>query len=202
MSNVDDLTSSDRTRSAIFIRKIAMVKTSQPPHGEMSALLVIDVQRGLFKQASPVYEAEALLENINSLVDRAHKKDVSVFYIQHANDSSLVKGTENWKLHPDMQPTDTDEVIQKRQGSAFVDTSLGEGLASRRVGKLAITGLVSQGCVRATCLDALQLGYTVELVEDAHSTYSKTAKRIIRKWNKKLGEQGATLVKAAEVLFE
>jgi len=199
---MDELPSSDRIRSARYSREIAMVKTSKSPHGEKSALLVIDVQRGLFKKASPVYEAETLLENINSLMDRAHEKNVPVFYIQHANDSSLAEGTENWKLHPALQPTDTDVVIQKRQGSAFVDTSLGEGLASRGVGKLAITGLVSQGCVRATCLDALQLGYVVELVADAHSTYSKTAKRIIRKWNKKLDEQGAVLVKTTEVLFE
>jgi len=199
---MDELPSSDRIRGARVVREIAMVKTSKSLHGEKCALLIIDVQRGLFKQASPVYEAEALLENINSLVDRAHEKYVPVFYIQHANNSSLVEGTENWKLHPALQPTDTDVVIQKRQGSAFVDTSLGEGLASRGVEELVITGLVSQGCVRATCLDALQLGYAVELVEDAHSTYSKTAKRIIRKWNKTLSEQGAELVKTTEVHFE
>lgn len=171
-------------------------------HGKGKALLIIDVQRGLFNRSNPIYQAEGLIENINSLVDLAHKKGIPVYYIQHSNDSSLAMGTEDWKLHPDMQPMDVDDVIHKKPGSAFVDTTLGEGLASRGVGNLTITGLVTQGCVRATSLDALKLGYHVDLVEDAHSTYSKTAKRIIKDWNKKLSEKGAILVKAKDVQFD
>jgi nicotinamidase-related amidase len=179
-----------------------MAKRTKTKYGKGKALLIIDVQRGLFNRSNPIYEAEALIGNINSLVDMAHKKNVPVYYIQHANASSLTKDTEDWKLHPAMQPTDSDEVIHKRHGSAFVETGLGEQLASKDVGTLIITGLVTQGCVRATSLDALKLGYRVDLVEDAHSTYSKAAKRIITDWNKNLSEKGAILVKANEVRFE
>lgn len=178
-----------------------MAKASKTEHGKGKALIIIDVQSGLFNRATPVYGAEALLQNINSLVERAHENDVPIFYIQHSNSSTLAKGSEDWKLHPAMQPTELDGVIHKQHGSAFVETGLGEDLASREVGKLTITGMVTQGCVKATCLDALKLGYGVDLVEDAHSTYSKTAKRIIRDWNKKLGESGAVLLKADEVHF-
>jgi nicotinamidase-related amidase len=37
------------------------------------ALLVIDVQQGLFKKKTPIYKADELLQNIISLVDRAHQ---------------------------------------------------------------------------------------------------------------------------------
>lgn len=178
-----------------------MANASKITSGENSALLIIDVQQGLFNRASPIFEAEALIQNINTLVERAHAKDVPVFYIQHSNDSSLVKGSENWQLHPKMQPTALDFVIHKRRGSAFVETSLGEKLTSKGVGKIAVTGLVSQGCVRATCLDAFKLGYSVDLVEDAHSTFTKTAKRTIREWNKKLSDKGAVLLKTEVVRF-
>jgi nicotinamidase-related amidase len=176
-----------------------MIKKSGSEHGGGRALLIIDVQRGLFNRATPVYQAEALIQNINTLVDRAHDAGVPVFYVQHSNDSSLVEGSDNWKLHPAMQPTLIDTLIHKRHGSAFVDTPLGKELSSRGVDGLIITGLVSQGCVRATSLDALKLGYEVNLVEDAHSTYSKTAKRIIRDWNKKLSNKGAALVRTEAV---
>jgi hypothetical protein len=36
------------------------------------ALLVIDVQKGLFEHETPIYEADRLLANIQMLIDRAH----------------------------------------------------------------------------------------------------------------------------------
>jgi nicotinamidase-related amidase len=38
------------------------------------ALLIIDVQQGLFKK--PTYKADELLHNINALIDRAHRGGV------------------------------------------------------------------------------------------------------------------------------
>lgn len=64
-----------------------------------------------------------------------------------------------------------------------------------------ITGLVSQGCVRATTLGALERGYRVILVSDAHSTYSKGAAEIIAKWNSDLRARGAVLQPAQALVF-
>jgi nicotinamidase-related amidase len=170
--------------------------------GENMALLVIDVQKGLFHRAHPIYKAEELLKNINNLVNRSHENGVPVYYIQHANESSLVEGSEAWELHPQMQPEDADVIIHKRYGSAFQDTPLGEELYENGVGTVVITGLVTHGCVRATCLDALRLGYRVVLVEDGHSNFNKNAAKYIKKWNKVLGRNGAELLKTEEVQFQ
>jgi nicotinamidase-related amidase len=62
-------------------------------------------------------------------------------------------------------------------------------------------GLVTHGCVKATCLGALQLGYDVTLVKDGHSSYSKDASRLIEEWNQKLNAQGCELKVASEIDF-
>jgi nicotinamidase-related amidase len=165
------------------------------------ALLVIDVQKGLFHRPNPIYKADELLKNINTLVDRSHENGVPVYYIQHSNKSFLKEGSEAWELHTEIQPEDGDTIIHKRYGSAFQDTSLGEELAEKGVGIILITGLVTHGCVRATCLDALKLKYRVILVTDGHSNYNKNATKYIKKWNKTLGRNGAELRMTEEVQF-
>jgi nicotinamidase-related amidase len=149
------------------------------------ALLVIDVQQGLFGKSTPIYRAEELLRNINTLVERAHRAQVPVFYVQHSDHKTLVNGSQDWQLHPHLHPVDGDGIIHKRHGNAFEDTNLDEALKSRNIGKLVITGLVTHGCVRATCIGAKKLGYQVVLVSDGHSSYSKQAAQFIEDWNQK-----------------
>ena len=58
-----------------------------------TALLIVDVQRGLFRRPTPVYRADELLANINMLVDRAHRAAAPVFYVQHSGKTLLPIGT-------------------------------------------------------------------------------------------------------------
>ena len=81
------------------------------------------------------------------------------------------------------------------------DTNLREELEQRKVNTLVLAGLVTHGCVRATCLGALEEGYKVLLVSDAHSSYSKDAAQLIAKWNEELGKRGAEVITAQSVKF-
>ena len=72
---------------------------------EVTALLVIDVQQGLFRKSTPIYRAEALLDTIESLIERAHAAGVLVVYVQHASDKVLPFGSADWQLHPGCTPT-------------------------------------------------------------------------------------------------
>ncbi len=65
-----------------------------------AALLVIDVQKGLFERSTPIFNGEQVLENINALIVRARQAGVPVIFIQHANESTLVKESDAWQLHP------------------------------------------------------------------------------------------------------
>jgi nicotinamidase-related amidase len=165
------------------------------------ALLVIDVQRGLFERPNPVHKAEELLQNINSLVDRAHAANVPVFYIQHSGEEILLKGSPGWQFHAGLHPLVMDSIVHKRHGNAFEETSLDEALKARNVTSLVLTGLVSHGCVKATCLGALDLGYKVILVKDAHSNLSKQAAKIIAGLNQKMSLKGVALQATSEISF-
>jgi nicotinamidase-related amidase len=91
---------------------------------DKTALLVIDVQKGLFERSTRVYRADDLLDTINALVGRAHHAGAPVVYVQHANKGNLKKGTDGWQLHPRLKPAEGDLVIQKQHGNAFEETEL------------------------------------------------------------------------------
>lgn len=166
-----------------------------------TALLVIDVQRGLFEKSTPIYQAEQLLENICALIERAHGAGTPVFYVQHAGEKILVEGSDEWRFHPRLQPLESDMIVSKTHGSAFEATILKSELEKRGVRRLVVTGLVTHGCVRATCLDAFKLGYEVILVQDGHSNYHKKAAHVIEEWNRKLSQGGAILKPTQEIGF-
>ena len=177
-------------------------KTFSKPRAQGTALLVIDVQIGLFKKTLPVYQAADILANINALIFRARAAGIPVIYIQHCNDSFLLKDTPDWHLHPDLcPPTAGDLRIYKRHGSAFEDTPLEKELEARGVGALVVCGLVTHGCVRAACQDALALGYRLTLAADGHSSFSKDAARLIDEWNTRWSQAGALVLPAAEIDF-
>jgi nicotinamidase-related amidase len=166
-----------------------------------AALLVIDVQQGLFEKSTPIYQAKKFLENLNTLINRARQQGVPVFFIQHSNEKILIKGSDAWQLHPQIQPLPNEVIIHKLHGDAFIETSLDDELQQRGVGIVFISGLVTHGCVRATSQGALQHGYTVVLVRDAHSSFSKDAPKLIEKWNHALHEKGVALIATENVNF-
>jgi nicotinamidase-related amidase len=166
-----------------------------------TALLVIDVQRELFEKSIPIFNADTLLDNICALIDQAHRAGTPVFFIQHSSDKILLRGTDGWQLHPRLQPQAIDKVVEKHHGNAFEKTNLKAQLDSLNIRQLVITGLVTHGCVKATCRGALELGYTVILVKDGHSNYHKKAPAVIVEWNEKLSQAGANLLNAQEINF-
>jgi nicotinamidase-related amidase len=165
------------------------------------ALLIIDVQQALFERTTRIYKAEELLHNIGLLIDRAHQSGVPVVFVQHANESFLLEGSEGWQLHPSLKPTSTDLMRQKRHGSALQDTPLHPELQSRGINTVVVMGLVTHGCVKATCQDAKKHGYRVILVEDGHSNYHKHAADVVEEWNQKLGAEGIELISTQAIDF-
>lgn len=166
-----------------------------------TALLVVDLQMGLFRRPRPVYHADELLENISTLVERAQCAGSPVFYTQHATQHLLVEGSSAWALHPRLQPLAPDRVIHKRHNSAFRETTLVAELEQHAIGRVVVTGLVTQGCVKATCLDGKRLGYEVVLVEDGHSNFAEEADQVIEEWNEKMKRRGIEVKSTRVVAF-
>lgn len=166
----------------------------------MTALLIIDVQTGLFHKATPIYNAEQLLHNIDELTTLGHRAGMPVCFVQHSN-KQLIQGTAAWQLHPQLHPVVTDLIIHKRHPNAFDATELNEILQAKKVKRVVVTGLVTHGCVQATCIAAKKLGYQVTLVKDAHSNYNKNAAELIDQWHQILCDDGAELKTTKEIVF-
>jgi len=140
---------------------------------EPTALLIIDVQNGLFNiKDFPIFQEEQLIRNIQILLDKAQKAKVPIFYIQHNDPKGkrLENGTENWKIHSEITPRFEDTIIQKYNSDSFLDTILDEELLKREITRLVIAGLATPMCIDTTVRSAVSHGYNVILIQDAHST--------------------------------
>ena len=166
-----------------------------------AALLVIDVQMGMFAKSTIVYRAEQLIRNITSLVRSAQQAGTPVIFIQHSGEKDLIRDTPGWQFHPDLLKLGPDATVHKRHGNAFEETELDQILKARGVEQVVVTGMVTHGCVKNTCLGGLAAGYRVILVADAHSSYSQKADQLILDWNAKLQKQGIRLKTTTEIAF-
>jgi nicotinamidase-related amidase len=138
------------------------------------ALLVIDVQRGLFDAAPRPFEAELVIGRINALTARARKAGVPVLLIQHEDAGDLVHGSSNWQLEQNLAVVADDLKVRKTTPDSFLGTPLQELLAQRGIEQLVVCGYACEFCVDTTVRRAAALGYPVILAADAHTTHDKT----------------------------
>lgn len=170
------------------------------------ALLVVDVQRGLFSLPEQPHDGAGVVSRIADLVMCARAASVPVIYVQHAGGAGhpLERPLENWRLDPDIGYREGDIVVEKHNCDAFLDTELQELLESYGVQTIVAAGMMSEYCVDTTCRRAFSLGYRVVLVTDAHTTISKPhlpAEQIIRHHNAVLSGAFATVANAADIDF-
>ena len=85
-----------------------------------TALLVIDVQNGV---VSGAHERDTVVANIGSLVEKARRERVPVVWVQH-NDAQLARGSEDWRIVPELTPDQAEPLVEKNYGDAFEDTTL------------------------------------------------------------------------------
>jgi nicotinamidase-related amidase len=136
------------------------------PDRQHRALLVIDVQNKVVQDA---YDRDRVVGNIATLVESARSKGVPVLWVQH-NASYLPLGSAAWQLVPELTASSDEPHIDKQFRSSFVETDLDAVLDDLGVGSLVICGAQTNNCVRHTLHAALDRGYDVTLVEDAHTT--------------------------------
>lgn len=136
-----------------------------------SALLIVDVQQGIFAiPDNRVYNEDRLLDNIEQLISKARERDIPVIYVQHQDDDDLVKGTTGWEIHSRVAPLATDTVVHKKYSDAFFQTDLDRILKKKGINQMIMAGLQTEFCIDTTCRRAFSMGYDVILARDAHST--------------------------------
>jgi nicotinamidase-related amidase len=79
-------------------------------------------------------------------------------------------GSEDWQIVPQLTPADDEAKVGKLYRNSFEATTLEEVLAGLGVGHLYVCGAQTNNCVRYTTHGALERGYDVTLLSDAHTT--------------------------------
>jgi nicotinamidase-related amidase len=180
------------------------------------ALVIVDVQAGMFAIAPAVYRGAEVLATIGRLLESARAAGAPVIYVQHDGQEAghpLRPDAPGWPIHPQIAPRPGETVIRKRFADAFQETRLAESLAAWGVRRLVLVGMQTDYCVDTTCRRAFSLGFEVTLAADAHTTWDSSAfwpgsgdslraEQIIAHYNRVLGDGFARVVPAAAVRFD
>lgn len=136
-----------------------------------SALLLVDMQMGLWHGPEPVHACAQVLAHVQSLVRLAHEHALPIFAARHTGPagSPIAVGAPAWSLLPDLGLTEQDQVFDKTRPNCFWQTPLAEALAARAIQTLLIAGLKTQYCIDSTCRAAAEHGVQALLISDAHS---------------------------------
>ena len=133
---------------------------------DKSALLVIDVQNQVVDGA---YNKDAVIAQINVAVAKARAAGVLVVWVQHSDDWMAID-SEDWQIVPQLVPAAGEARVRKLYRNSFEATTLEEVLAGLGVGHVYVCGAQTNNCVRYTTHGALERGYDVTLLMDAHTT--------------------------------
>jgi len=136
-----------------------------------TALLVVDVQNCVVEGA---VKRDKVVANVGSLVEKARREQVPVVWVQHSDDQ-IARGSDGWRIVPELAPGDAEPLVEKHYGDSFEDTTLETVLSGLGVGRLVVVGAQTDACIRSTLHGALVRGYDATLVSDAHTTEDQSA---------------------------
>jgi len=134
--------------------------------GNKGVLLVVDVQVGVM---SGSWDAPRIIRNVARAVECARAQSVPVVWVQHS-DKDLVHGSPEWQWVPELAPAQGEPLIHKQFNSSFEQTALEEQLAKLGATHIALAGAATNWCIRATAYGAIERGYDLTLIKDAHTT--------------------------------
>lgn len=141
-----------------------------------TALIVIDVQKGLDdpslgKRSNP--DAES---NIALMLSEWRKRDLPIVHIRHCSiepKSKLRPELPGNAFKEEAQPLPGEKQFSKSTNSAFVGTGLETYLRERDISSLVIVGLTADHCVSASTRTAADLGFEVTLISDATAAHER-----------------------------
>jgi len=165
------------------------------------ALVVIDMIEDFAHEGGALYCGPTMgqiIPVIQKELARARSAGEAVIYLtdNHVPDDAEFKvfpphaiaGTAGAEIIPELAPEDDEDVIPKRRYSGFFGTDLDITLRERGVDTLRLVGDCTNICVLYTAADARNLGYAVEVVREAVTSFDEQAHRdALRELEKTLG---------------
>jgi nicotinamidase-related amidase len=157
--------------------------------GEKAAVIVVDFVKGFTDPECPLgADYSDAVEKTKQLLDLAREKNVPIYFTGQSYQKDLadagvwgdklglskflVEGSTWVQLDERLGKLDLEPMVIKKYSSAFFGTSLQSMLVVNRIDTIIVTGCVTSGCIRATVVDGVSLGYRVivpvECVADRH----------------------------------
>jgi nicotinamidase-related amidase len=134
--------------------------------GKQPVLVVVDVQVGVMAEA---WDAQRVIGNVARAVERARTSGVPIIWVQHeARD--LPRDSASWQWVDALSPAPGETRIHKRFESSFEGTDLEAQLGRLGATHIVLAGASTNWCIRATAYAALDRGYALTLLQDAHTT--------------------------------
>jgi nicotinamidase-related amidase len=144
--------------------------------GSRPAVLVVDFSCGFTDPESTLgSDLTAEVAATKRLLDAARAKGLPVVFTTIGYDASLKDGGlwlqkvpalgelrvgGRWvEIDPRLEPREDEPVVLKKGASAFFGTNLASILITQRVDSVVLCGATTSGCIRATAIDLLQLGW-------------------------------------------
>ncbi len=151
-----------------------------------TALVVIDLQKGVTALPSRPHTAQEVIANAAELVNAFRKNNMPVFlvHVQMTNETMLnvisdqtfsrpQPASSDWtEFVPELTPTPSDVVITKRQWGAFYGTDLDLQLRRRKIDTIVLCGISTDFGVESTARFAYEYGYQQIFAEDAMASRS------------------------------
>lgn len=154
-----------------------------------TALVVIDLQKGILVRATEPRPSSAVLANAVRLADAVRSRGGFVVLVRVAFSPDFrdalrpVADDPTWTrtspppadfadLAPELGPGAGDHVVTKRQWGAFHGTDLDLQLRRRGIGTIVLCGISTSIGVESTARAAYEHGYQLVFVEDAMATMS------------------------------
>jgi len=161
--------------------------------GDRPAVVVVDYQLAFTRGALAGAFPEAALRSTARICDAARTLGAPVTYSFCAYEADLsdagpfgvkcpglvacLRGSEGCEIDPLVEPLEGDVVFEKQQPSAFFGTDLHERLTAGGIDTVVVCGTTTSGCVRATVVDGMSLGYRMIVPVEAVSDRARTPHR-------------------------
>ncbi len=151
-----------------------------------TALVVIDLQKGITTMPSRPYTAREVIDKASELVNAFRKNKMLVFlvHVDTAKETMLnvisdvsfsrpIPVSPDWsEFVPELTPMPSDVVITKRQWGAFYGTDLDLQLRRRKIDTIVLCGISTDFGVESTARFAYEYGYQQIFAEDAMASRS------------------------------
>ena len=144
----------------------------------MKALLVVDIQKA-YLHGKNAYEEERFIKTVNRTIDRFRKNGDLVVRVHHTSPAAQ-PGTPGWEFDERIKILESDPHIEKKRGNAFDGTDLRGILDRHNIEDVTVCGLVTQNCIRSTCIGSIDEGYTTRLIKKGTTNWTDDPENTIK----------------------